>query len=213
MNKGIFHHEEIYRGSLANISQTHITMCGVGALGSNLVDNLARQGFAKIRVIDFDRVELHNINTQIYSKNHVGALKVAALKGIVFSAVGTEIETENKELTQNNVKKLLKNTDLVVDVFDNAASRKIVTEYCQSNGVACLHAGLDGSGSYGQVMWNEVYKVPVDTGEKPACENAMARNLILLTVAVATEEIINLVNQKNKRNLHITLKDLSIRKE
>lgn len=208
-SKGLFHHEEIYRGSLASTSQTHVTVCGAGALGSNLVDNLARQGFARIRVIDFDRVELHNINTQIYNRTNVGALKVAALKQIIFNAVGIEIETENKELVLSNVKKLLKGTNLVIDVFDNSTSRGIVTRYCLDNNIPCLHAGL-GMGDYGEVMWNEIYKVPQDIGEIPACDLPQTRDIILLTVASATEEIINFVNKDKKRSLFITLKDLKI---
>lgn len=206
----LFHREEIYRGSLKEIATLHITVCGAGALGSNLVDNLVRQGFSRLRVIDFDRVEIHNVNTQIYSKSHVGALKVASLKQIVFGAVGVEIETENKKLDETNIKKLLKNTMLVVDMFDNSASRKIITDYCLENKVKCLHVGLSGDG-YGEAVWNEKYKVPQDTDDVDPCQVGLARNLIILTVASATEEIINFSNKEPAKNYTITLKDLKIK--
>lgn len=59
-----FHHEEIYRGKdlISKLGKYKITVCGVGALGSNLVDNLARQGFSNFKVIDMDRVESHNVD-------------------------------------------------------------------------------------------------------------------------------------------------------
>ena len=42
-----FLHEEIYRGaeSVAKLAEPRVTVCGAGALGSQLADNLARQGF------------------------------------------------------------------------------------------------------------------------------------------------------------------------
>ena len=43
-------HEEIYRGaeSVAKLAKPLVTICGAGALGSHLADNLARQGFRQI---------------------------------------------------------------------------------------------------------------------------------------------------------------------
>src|SRR5574343_455494 len=168
--KGLFIHEEAYRGEvMKKMVSTHLTVCGVGALGSNLVDNLARQGFKRFRVIDMDRVESHNINSQVYSSNHVGALKVAALRTIVYQAVKVEIEPKSEELTEKNVKKLLRDTDLVVDCFDNSASRQILTDYCRDNTIACLHVGL--AENYGEAVWNENYVVPqAETGTAATCD-------------------------------------------
>ena len=91
-----FHHEEIYRGKnlTEKLAKHSLTVCGAGALGSNLIDNLTRQGFTGIKVIDMDRVEVHNLNTQVYADADVGALKVDALKNKIFRNIGAEIEAE-----------------------------------------------------------------------------------------------------------------------
>lgn len=207
----IFHHENIYRGkSVKDLFNKHITVCGVGAIGSNLIDNLTRQGFTRVRAIDRDRVELHNINNQCYTRSQIGNLKVAAMQSIVFSAVGTEIETENKELTLTNVKKLLRKTDLVIDAFDNSASRRILYNYCLDNKVPCLHCGVFEG--FGEISWNEKYVVPNNIAEGDACDQPLARNLFLLVVAVATEEVVNFCLELGQRKLYITLKDLEVRK-
>ena len=67
-------HEEIYRTKelLEKIANTPIALCGVGAIGSNLCDNIIRQGFKKITTIDKDRIEPHNSGTQIWHKNEKG---------------------------------------------------------------------------------------------------------------------------------------------
>ncbi len=48
---------------MQRLRQVLVTVCGAGALGANLAENLARQGFTRIRVIDRDRVEERNLST------------------------------------------------------------------------------------------------------------------------------------------------------
>ncbi len=101
---GKFHHETIYRGagSVEKLASVSLTLCGAGALGSLLADNLARQGFRRWKVIDRDRVEEHNVGTQLYGDAEVGAWKVEALRNRLFRSVGVEIEAVGKELTERN---------------------------------------------------------------------------------------------------------------
>ena len=56
MAAGKFHHEQIYRGAdvLAKLSALRVVLCGAGAVGSNLADNLVRQGLGNLRVIDHE---------------------------------------------------------------------------------------------------------------------------------------------------------------
>src|SRR5690349_10850052 len=122
---GKFHHEEIFRGadSLAQLSALRVTLCGAGALGSHLADNLARQGFRSLRVIDRDRVEEHNVSTQLYGEADVGGWKVEVLRNRIFRATGVEIDAVAKELTERNAKVMFKDAGVVIDTFDNSASR------------------------------------------------------------------------------------------
>src|SRR5258708_25278844 len=92
---GKFHHEQLYRGadSVARLAATRLTLCGAGALGSHLADNLARQGFGPLRVIDRDRVEEHNVSTQLYGAADVGGWKVEVLRNRLFLALASEPET------------------------------------------------------------------------------------------------------------------------
>ena len=91
----MFEHEKLYRGDAAldQVRDFHVTIAGVGALGSNLADSLSRQGFANLRLIDFDRVEPKNLGTQIYSTEDVGMLKVDAARNAIFRNVEVEPDT------------------------------------------------------------------------------------------------------------------------
>jgi molybdopterin-synthase adenylyltransferase len=206
-----FLHEELQRGEgyLAKIAKPKVVVCGAGALGSNLVDTLARMGFRTLKVIDHDRITEHNISTQIWAQNDIGALKVQTLAARVFRTAGVEILDESKRLDKDNVHKLLRGADLVVDCFDNAESRSIVKEYCGSRLVPCVHAGMIHE--YGEVIWEPLYQVPQDTEGDP-CDYPLARNLVILVVHVLAEEVVDFFTNPKPRlgNWSITLKDLQI---
>lgn len=120
----LYHHERLYRGAdlLTRLGATSVTLCGAGALGSLLADNLARQGVRRWKVIDRDRVEEHNAGTQLYGQSEVGAWKVEALRTRLFRAVGVEIEAIAKELNDRNARSLLKGSGIIIDAFDNSAA-------------------------------------------------------------------------------------------
>jgi molybdopterin-synthase adenylyltransferase len=208
-----FSHEMAYRGEdlVQKLAKVSITVAGVGALGSNLVDSLCRQGATKLRAIDMDRVEAHNVNNQIYGEDDIGRLKADALKGKMFRALRVQIEVFNKELTSKNANKFLGGSDLVVDAFDNREARMITQAFCRSNNIPCLHAGLFEG--YGEVVWDEDYKVPQNVEGPDVCEYPLARNIVMLTVTVAAEEILDfcLKDEPRLKSWAITLRDLSIR--
>jgi molybdopterin/thiamine biosynthesis adenylyltransferase len=208
-----FLHEALYRGqeAIQKLSQAQITICGAGALGSHLIDTLARQGARRLTVIDRDHVEEHNIGTQLYDEGDIGAYKAEVMRGRCFRATGTELEAIAKEVNERSVAKLLRKSDLVIDTFDNSASRRLVTEHCRAQGLACLHLGMNAD--YGEIKWNDGYRVPGDVVEGNACEYPLARNLILIVVALGSEAILRFLLEGRQESYSFTLGDLSINRE
>ena len=206
------HHERIYRGSdvMEKLANASICVCGVGALGSNLVVNLARIGFGKFTLIDRDRVEEQNIGTQVYSLDDVGGQKAEILRNMVYRELGLDAQAHCQDLQDRNVAKLLQGQQLVVDTFDNSYSRRLLTEYCRDNNINCLHAGVNNE--YGEVTWNDIYKVPSEVGED-VCDYPLTRNLIMLVTSVASEALIRFIVSGKKENYSITMGDLSINRE
>lgn len=205
-----FHHEELYRSveSIAKLAEPHLTVCGAGALGSQLADNLARQSIQHLRVIDRDRVEEHNVSTQLYGEGDIGGWKVEVLRQRLFRTTGIEIDAMRKELTDRNARSHLEGTGLILDTFDNSASRRLVQETCRSLQIPCLHVGLHTD--YGEVIWDEGYRVPQDvTGD--VCDYPWARNLLLLVVAVASEVVLRFLLNGVRQNWSATLGDFAIR--
>ena len=207
----MFIHEQAYRGEdlLEKLNAKKIVVCGAGALGSNLVDTLCRQGFTNLAVIDMDRVEEHNINTQTFTLDDVGRLKADALKNKVFRTTKAKIESISKELTDKTIHRFFTGAGLVVDVFDNHMSRALVYEFCGSpNHIPCLHSGMIES--FSSVVWNEEYVVPKDQVAGDVCDYPLARNLAVLTASLTAEIIINYLLEGQMRSVCFTLKDLKI---
>ena len=203
-------HEEKFRGEalLKKMAEQEFIICGVGAIGSNLVENMIRQGFKKFTVIDFDRVDDHNRHTQTYGRREIGQLKVMALRNKMHEMMGVQIETVSSKLEATNIKKIFKPGAIVVDGFDNSESRRLVTGYCDSNKITCLHAGLYKD--VAEVHWNGGYRVPDPVKGLDVCEYPLARNNILMAITVATEVLIRYLDKGVCENYAITLGDFKI---
>jgi molybdopterin/thiamine biosynthesis adenylyltransferase len=206
----VLFHEQLYRSSevIARVRELPLTVCGAGALGANVLESLARQGFARLRVVDRDRIEERNLSTQPYGRAEVGAHKARQLAHALYRALGVEVDARTEELTTANAARLLGGSALVLDAFDNNVSRRTVRDYCAEASVACLHAGL--AGDYAEVIWNESYRVP-SAAQDDVCDYPLARNLVMLAVAVACESVVEFVATGARRSFTVTLRDLAVR--
>lgn len=210
MTSAQFFHEQLQRSqeTMNKLRDFSITICGAGALGANLCESLARSGFNQLRVIDRDRVEERNLSTQPYFRSDIGSQKAKILSNNLYRALGIKIDGLAEELTASNTKKLLAKNKLVVDVFDNSKSRQVVKDFCELSKVDCLHIGL--AENYAEVIWNEHYRVP-SPNQDDVCDYPLARNLVMLAVAVASETIITFIDKQLKENFTITLTDFAIK--
>jgi len=131
-----------------------ITIVGVGALGSHLVQFL-RNLDAEIKVIDFDRIEQKNVMSQFHAKNVVGKLKAQALQQSMSFLFGTKLTAIGNKLTSDNVRELLAGSDLVIDCLDNAESRRVIHKFVKAEDIPCLHGALAADGNFGVVAWDD----------------------------------------------------------
>jgi len=61
----------------SRLKEAKITMIGLGTLGSGVLFNLAGCGVTSVRVVDFDYVELSNLNRQmLYNEHDIGRKKI-----------------------------------------------------------------------------------------------------------------------------------------
>lgn len=181
---------------LKNLNQHNNKVCilGLGGLGSHLIQ-LIRNLDIKIVCIDHDNIESKNTLSQFHSKTNIRKSKVQSISQTMQFLWGTKLETIPHKLTKDNVDSLLKGAYLVVDTFDNGASRRLVQEYTLKNNIPCVHGGLAANGEFGLVRWNTNFKIdnePAD--QKATCEDGEHLAFIALTsayLAMSVKEFIN----------------------
>ena len=106
-----------------------IGIAGLGGLGSNTAVSLARAGIGKLILVDFDIVELSNLNRQAYFLEHVGMYKTHAIVDII-NRINPFIELIliRTIITEKNCMQIFSSTDLVIEAVDGAETKAIIIE-------------------------------------------------------------------------------------
>lgn len=182
-----------------------IVICGVGALGSTAAV-ACRNLDATLRLVDFDRVESKNLLAQAFVKQSVGKNKATALKLQLQNFHGVKVEAFGVRLESSNVEQLLADADLVVDCFDNVASRLVLSEFCAERGKACVHAALSADGTYGMVRWDEDFTPDAeDEAGQATCEGGEHLPFIGIVAATLARTIQEFVGDGTRRSAMVSL--------
>lgn len=109
------------------LSAAKVAVCGLGGLGSNIAIALARAGVGKLHIIDFDIVDISNLNRQQYFPEQLGQLKADALYDTLKRiAPYCEIVREQVKLDEDNIPKLLADDDIIAEAFDKADQKAML---------------------------------------------------------------------------------------
>lgn len=97
-----------------------ITVIGAGAIGSFTVLSLAKMGFQDIKVFDFDKIEIENMNCQFYRFGDIGRYKVEALHDLVKDFTNVEIQGSTEAYLAGSFK------GIVISAVDSMKVRKLI---------------------------------------------------------------------------------------
>lgn len=114
------------------IMNARVLVIGVGGLGSIVLPYLAAAGVGNLTVVDFDKVEWHNLNRQIiHQESSVGKPKVDSASYFLQQLNSfIKIETIEERLDILNVEKIIQSYDIIVDCSDNFETRYLVNDTC-----------------------------------------------------------------------------------
>ncbi|MCP1300817.1 HesA/MoeB/ThiF family protein [Chryseobacterium sp. S0630] len=124
--------EEIGLEGQKKIRSSKVLVIGAGGLGSPVIQYLAAAGVGTLGIIDFDHVELHNLNRQIiHTENRVGFSKVKSAE-IFVEELNHQVKLTGIEekLNENNAEEILSQYDIIVDGSDNFSTRYLVNDTC-----------------------------------------------------------------------------------
>lgn len=192
-----------------------IIIFGIGAAGSNIVMNLARDLpiDVPITVVDYDKVEHRNVSagTQAYSKSFIGHPKTRALQMLVRNETGRKIEVYDKELESIEdvhvvIDKCAKLRTLLIDCFDSNPSRTLLFNGAKyATGFEVLHVGFSPKLT-GEIVWNENYSVPTDyigeLADTDICTQQGVRSFIMTLTGLASSVILDYYREGKKTNIY-----------
>ncbi|MBP5268281.1 MAG: sulfur carrier protein ThiS adenylyltransferase ThiF [Ruminococcus sp.] len=108
-------------------AEASVVVCGLGGLGSNVAVSLARAGIGRIHLIDFDKVDISNLNRQQYFPEQLGQYKADALKDTLLKiAPYCDITSQTVKLDEENIPVLLADFPIVCECFDNAEQKAML---------------------------------------------------------------------------------------
>lgn len=134
-----------------SLKSANVLTIGAGGLGcpANLV--LALAGVEKLSLIDFDHVEISNLNRQIlHSTSTIGLLKVESAKRALEAInPNLQVTTYSGAFSKENARGIIKKNDLVIDGLDNLPTRYLLNDACYLEKKPLVEAGA--LAYYGQV--------------------------------------------------------------
>lgn len=142
------------------ISAARVAVCGLGGLGSNIAIALARAGVGQLHLIDFDRVDLTNLNRQQYAVGQLGQYKTDALRETL-SLVSPycDVTCDTIKVTEETLPDLLRNEDYICEAFDRAEAKAMlvsgVLEHFPEKYLVAA-SGLAGLGSANTIQTRRV---------------------------------------------------------
>lgn len=123
------------------LQKAHVIVFGVGGVGSFAVEALARAGVGKLTIVDFDVVDITNINRQLIALHStVGMDKVAVLKDRL-KDINPDLRVEaraEKVLAENIEDFFTESYDYVIDAIDMVSSKLALIEYCTKNNIQII---------------------------------------------------------------------------
>lgn len=142
----------------AKILGTRIGIAGAGGLGSNCAINLVRCGFENFVMVDFDTVEVSNLNRQVYAVCHIGRPKIECLAELMLEInPGTSIRAIQKRIDENNIAGFFEDCDVVVEAFDKAESKAMLSQaFMGSSKLVVSASGLGGFGNSDRIITRKI---------------------------------------------------------
>jgi molybdopterin/thiamine biosynthesis adenylyltransferase len=124
--------------------ESSVLCIGAGGLGSPIAMYLAAAGVGRLGVVDFDRVDLTNLQRQIlHGTSDVGRPKVASAADTLRELnPGIEVEPHDTVLTSENAMDILGRYDLVIDGSDNFPVRYLVNDATQFLGKPLVYGSI-----------------------------------------------------------------------
>ena len=124
--------------------EARVLLLGAGGLGSPAAYYLAAAGIGNLGIVDFDKVDLSNLQRQIiHSTERIGMLKTESAKKTI-EALNPDVNVTlyNERLDSSNIMSLIENYDYIIDGSDNFPTRYLVNDACVMKNKTLVHGSI-----------------------------------------------------------------------
>ena len=127
---------------------SRVVVLGCGGLGSHIILELAALGIGTLTIVDFDRIELSNLNRQIlYREADLGRKKVFVARDnvLAFNSTININAVERKIESASDITEIIQGHDLVICVADKPRNSMVkwLNEACCKAKIPYINGGLD----------------------------------------------------------------------
>jgi len=173
---------------------------GAGGLGSPLALYLAAAGVGRIGIVDFDVVDVSNLQRQVlHGTSGVGTSKLESARARLHDLnPHVQVDTYEEALTSDNALELLAGYDVIVDGTDNFPTRYLVNDACVLLGKPNVYGSIfrfEGQASVfghdGGPCYRCLYEEPPPPGLIPSCAEGGVLGILpgIIGVIQATETV------------------------
>ena len=167
------------RGQRA-LLESKVLIIGAGGLGSPISIYLALAGVGTLGIVDFDVVDVTNLQRQILHHNDdIGRPKVvSATETLLAYNPDVNVITHEEPLTSHNAMEIIGQYDVVVNGADNFPARYLVNDAAYLSGKPLIDGSIllfDGQATVfmpGEGCYRCLYPAPPPPGEVPSCAEA-----------------------------------------
>jgi adenylyltransferase/sulfurtransferase len=163
-----------------NLLQAKALIIGAGGLGSPSAIYLTLAGVGTIGIVDFDVVEISNLQRQIlHHTKDIGRTKLASAKDNLLSYnPDVNVVMHEERLESHNAREIISQYDLVINGADNFATRYLVNDACYLEGKPLVDGSIlifDGQATVfipGEGCYRCLFPSPPPPGMVPNCAEA-----------------------------------------
>jgi molybdopterin/thiamine biosynthesis adenylyltransferase/rhodanese-related sulfurtransferase len=126
------------------LKKARVLVVGAGGLGVPVLQYLTAAGAGRIGIVDFDRIEIHNLHRQVlFGMPDIGRLKaVVAKEKLESQNPHIQIFSITEKLTSANALEIFKEYDLIVDCTDNFPARYLINDACLISGLPFIYGSI-----------------------------------------------------------------------
>lgn len=201
---------EIGETGQEKLKNAKVLVIGAGGLGCPILQYLATAGVGTIGIVDFDKIELHNLHRQIlYAEEQIDLPKAITAKSVL-EKLNPSINciAFEEKLTMENAETIMQDFDVIVDGCDNFATRYLVNDTCVKLGKSLVYGSIlrfEGQAAVfnhnGNKNLRDLFPEPPNPEDVPNCSlngvmgtlpgiigNIMAHETLKLVIGLPTLE-------------------------